>query len=172
MGLVRLEKAPNVARDLFSDYDYSQNHRSWKRKKTYWWKLSARFMHNNFPVIPIFHFLRWRPFPAWKSLSWQFSSNLCDFKDLDIKSYIFDHAESKCRPPEFTKSLFCIIWDKKIKYIMLVSIVRLQDLNVNPGNNCPCSASQHHTCNCIVWCKPDLSGVIYTTHNILICNHI
>ena len=28
MGLVRLEKASNVARDLFSDYDYSQNHRS------------------------------------------------------------------------------------------------------------------------------------------------
>ena len=28
MGLVRLEKASNVARELFSDYDYSQNHRS------------------------------------------------------------------------------------------------------------------------------------------------
>ena len=33
MSLVRLEKAFNVARDLFSDYDYSQNHRSWKREK-------------------------------------------------------------------------------------------------------------------------------------------
>ena len=28
MGLVRLEKASNMARDLFSDNDYSQNHRS------------------------------------------------------------------------------------------------------------------------------------------------
>ena len=48
----------------------------------------------------------------------------------------------------------------------------LQDLNVNPGNNCPCSATQPYTCNCIVWCKPDQSGVIYTTHDILICSHI
>ena len=28
MGLVRLEKASNVSRDLFSDYDYLQNHQS------------------------------------------------------------------------------------------------------------------------------------------------
>ena len=27
MGLIRLEEESNVARDLFSDYDYSQNHR-------------------------------------------------------------------------------------------------------------------------------------------------
>ena len=49
MGLVSLEKASNVARELFSDYDYSQNHQSWKRKETYWWKLSAQMMHNNIP---------------------------------------------------------------------------------------------------------------------------
>ena len=28
------------------------------------------------------------------------------FSDLGIKSYIFDHAESEFRPPEFSKSLF------------------------------------------------------------------
>ena len=48
--------------------------------------------------------------------------------------------------------------------------VRLQDLNVNPGDNC--SATQPHTRNCIVWWKPDQKGVIYTTHEILICSHI
>ena len=44
------------------------------------------------------------------------------FSDLGIKSYIFDHAESEFRPPEFSKSLFYKIWDKKLKYINVVLI--------------------------------------------------
>ena len=47
---------------------------------------------------------------------------LCDFYDLRIKSYIFDHAESEFRTPEFSKSLFYKIWDEELKYIMLVSM--------------------------------------------------
>ena len=42
--------------------------------------------------------------------------------DPGIKSYIFDHAESEFRLPEFSKNLFYKIWDKELKYIILVSM--------------------------------------------------
>ena len=34
----------------------------------------------------------------------------------------FDQAEYEFRPPQFSKSLFYKMWDKELKYIMLVSM--------------------------------------------------
>ena len=52
----------------------------------------------------------------------------CEFNDVGIKLYIFDHAESEFRPPEFSESLFNKIWDKELKYIMMVSMKCSLDL--------------------------------------------
>ena len=49
-------------------------------------------------------------------------NNIPDFNDLGIESYISYLAESECRPPEFSKSLFFKIWNKELEYIMLVSM--------------------------------------------------
>ena len=64
MGLVRLEKASNVAPAYFL-ITIIQKITEAESVKKHWCKLSARFMHNNIPESDGGYFSRWQPFTAW-----------------------------------------------------------------------------------------------------------